>query len=51
VLVKQGRVIGGITFRPFPDQHFLEIAFCAISSGEQVKVRSLSSAQRWSTSA
>lgn len=37
VLVKQGQVIGGITFRPFPEQNFLEIAFCAISSGEQVK--------------
>jgi len=36
-LIKRDRVIGGISFRPFAQQGFLEIAFCAISAGEQVK--------------
>lgn len=30
-------VIGGITFRLFPDRCFCEIVFCAVSSTEQVK--------------
>ncbi|PJF17797.1 hypothetical protein PSACC_02405, partial [Paramicrosporidium saccamoebae] len=30
-------VIGGITYRVFPDRGFCEIVFCAISSSEQVK--------------
>lgn len=30
-------VIGGITYRLFPEHHFCEIVFCAISSSEQVK--------------
>ncbi len=30
-------VIGGITYRLFPDRGFCEIVFCAISSSEQVK--------------
>jgi histone acetyltransferase len=37
-LLKHGNVVGGICFRPFPTQGFLEIAFCAITSSEQVKV-------------
>jgi histone acetyltransferase len=37
VLLKQGRVSGGITFRPFWDNGFIEIAFCAITGTEQVK--------------
>ena len=37
-LVKdKNRVIGGICFRLFPSQGFSEIAFCAVSSNEQVK--------------
>lgn len=30
-------VIGGITYRLFPDRGFCEIVFCAVSSSEQVK--------------
>lgn len=37
LLLKNTNVVGGITFRPFFDQGFLEIAFCAIVSSEQVK--------------
>jgi len=36
-LLKGTTVVGGITFRPFKDNGFLEIAFCAIMSNEQVK--------------
>ena len=35
--MKNGNVIGGITYRPFPKQRMGEIAFCAISANEQVK--------------
>lgn len=34
---RQGRIIGGICYRPYHPQRFAEIAFCAISSKEQVK--------------
>jgi len=34
---KEGRVVGGISFRPFFTQGFGEIAFCAITGNEQVK--------------
>ncbi|KAL6052194.1 histone acetyltransferase [Balamuthia mandrillaris] len=37
LIMKQDKVIGGITFRPFYEQGFLEIAFCAITAEEQVK--------------
>jgi len=37
-LVKDGsKVIGGISFRMFPNQGFSEIVFCAVTSNEQVK--------------
>ncbi|RCN23903.1 hypothetical protein ANCCAN_30408, partial [Ancylostoma caninum] len=37
VLLKKGKgVIGGICFRPFPNQGFIEIVFCAITANEQV---------------
>jgi histone acetyltransferase len=33
----QGKtVIGGICYRPYYDQSFAEIAFCAITASEQV---------------
>jgi histone acetyltransferase len=32
------QVVGGITYRNFPDRKFAEIVFCAITSTEQVKV-------------
>ena len=35
--MKNGNVIGGITYRPFPKQRMGEIAFCAVSANEQVK--------------
>ena len=41
VLVKDNRVIGGICFHMFPSQGFSEIVFCAVSSNEQVKVKTL----------
>jgi len=31
------RIIGGICYRPYPEQRFGEIAFCAISGTEQVR--------------
>jgi histone acetyltransferase len=37
IAVKRDRVVGGISFRPFVEQKFAEIAFCAITSSEQVK--------------
>jgi histone acetyltransferase len=36
-ITRSGRVIGGICYRPFKDQKFAEIAFCAINSNEQVR--------------
>ena len=37
-LIKDGHhVIGGINFRPFYQQHFSEIVFCAVCFNEQVK--------------
>ena len=40
MLLKEGRVIGGICFRLFPQQSFGEIVFCAIASNEHLKVSS-----------
>jgi hypothetical protein len=34
---KKTRIIGGICYRPYYDQRFGEIAFCAINSSEQVR--------------
>lgn len=37
-IVRQKRnVVGGITYRPFHQQGFGEIAFCAVTANEQVK--------------
>jgi N-acetylglutamate synthase-like GNAT family acetyltransferase len=36
-MVRHGRTIGGICYRPYFGQRFGEIAFCAISSNEQMK--------------
>lgn len=36
-LIKEGRPIGGICFRTFATQGFIEIVFCAVTSSEQVK--------------
>lgn len=36
-LVKDGRPIGGICFRSFKSQGFIEIVFCAVTSSQQVK--------------
>lgn len=35
--IKGGEVVGGICFRPYMEQRFAEIAFCAISANHQVK--------------
>ena len=37
VLIQNGVVFGGIAFRPFPEFDFAEIAFCAVSSTQQIK--------------
>ena len=37
VLSRDGKVLGGICFRPFPDRDFAEIAFCAVSSIQQIR--------------
>ena len=37
VLIKDGLVYGGICFRPFLDRDFAEIAFCAVSSAQQIR--------------
>ena len=31
------KIIGGICYRPYKDQRFGEIAFCAITASEQVR--------------
>jgi histone acetyltransferase len=36
-LIKDNKPIGGICFRSFPSQGFIEIVFCAVTSSEQVK--------------
>lgn len=36
-LIKGGKPIGGICFRTFATQSFVEIVFCAVTSDEQVK--------------
>lgn len=36
-ILKGNRIIGGICYRPYYEQRFGEIAFCAISGLEQVK--------------
>ena len=35
--LKNERVVGGVCYRPFHAQQFAEIAFCAVTSSEQVK--------------
>ncbi|XP_071738212.1 histone acetyltransferase GCN5-like isoform X2 [Rutidosis leptorrhynchoides] len=37
MVIKGNSVMGGITYRPYVSQKFGEIAFCAITSDEQVK--------------
>lgn len=37
VICKKNRIIGGICYRPYFEQKFAEIAFCAINGAEQVK--------------
>ena len=36
-IIREGRIIGGICYRPYYEQKFGEIAFCAINGSEQVK--------------
>lgn len=37
LLLRDGVVYGGITFRPFADLDFAEIAFCAVSRQQQIR--------------
>jgi histone acetyltransferase len=37
LLLRNGDVLGGITFRPFPESDFAEIAFCAITRQQQIQ--------------
>ncbi|KAI7727513.1 hypothetical protein M8C21_003817 [Ambrosia artemisiifolia] len=37
MVIRSNTVVGGITYRPYLSQKFGEIAFCAITSDEQVK--------------
>ncbi|XAR58592.1 Histone acetyltransferase [Bertholletia excelsa] len=37
MVIRHNQVVGGITYRPYCSQKFGEIAFCAITSYEQVK--------------
>ncbi|CAM6120294.1 unnamed protein product [Calypogeia fissa] len=37
MILKNNNVVGGITYRPYVNQKFGEIAFCAITADEQVK--------------
>ncbi|KAL3531283.1 hypothetical protein ACH5RR_010605 [Cinchona calisaya] len=37
MVIRHNQVVGGITYRPYASQKFGEIAFCAITRGEQVK--------------
>lgn len=37
MIIRENQVVGGITYRPCISQRFGEIAFCAITSDEQVK--------------
>lgn len=37
ILIQNGIVLGGIAFRSFPDLNFAEIAFCAVSSNQQIR--------------
>lgn len=36
-LLRGSNVLGGICFRPFKEQRFAEIAFCAVTASEQVR--------------
>jgi hypothetical protein len=38
VCLRDGKVIGGICFRPFTENGFLEIAFLAVSVDFQIRV-------------
>ena len=37
IVRRRSNVVGGITYRPFHQQRFGEIAFCAVTANEQVK--------------
>ncbi|KAH0795726.1 acetyltransferase, GNAT family protein [Histomonas meleagridis] len=37
IILRNGRVYGGISFRPFKDRDFAEIAFCAVSTKQQIR--------------
>jgi histone acetyltransferase len=40
IVKEKKRVVGGITFRLFPENNLAEIVFCVVNSDEQAKVYS-----------
>lgn len=38
IVKEKKRVVGGITFRLFPENNLAEIVFCVVNSDEQAKV-------------
>lgn len=40
IVLRNNRVIGGITYRLFEDRNFVEIVFCTVATDEQIHVES-----------
>lgn len=38
IVLRNNRVIGGITYRLFEDRNFVEIVFCTVATDEQIHV-------------
>ena len=45
IVLRNNRVIGGITYRLFEDRNFVEIVFCTVATDEQIHVESNGSIQ------
>ena len=45
MVLRNNRVIGGITYRLFEDRNFVEIVFCTVATDEQIHVESNGSIQ------
>ena len=41
MVLRNNRVIGGITYRLFKDRDFVEIVFCTVATEEQIHVSRL----------
>ena len=44
-MLRNNRVIGGITYRLFEDRNFVEIVFCTVATDEQIHVDAHESVQ------